>query len=217
MQGDKGRPADGWVVAPKNTALIVIDMQKTWVHPRGARYLPSSEEMIPKLKEVLSFCRTSKLPVIFLHTIKRKDLAEAGIFADLKPETHRPDDPWSNFEEAPGAEFHDSIRPKPGEITINKFRYNGFYGTELENILRRLGCNTIAISGVATNVCCGSTARDGAMRDFKVLFLSDCNAAFTEEEHQGTLDNFAKHFGLVLDSKAFIDRVRSATDQRIAG
>jgi isochorismate hydrolase len=55
------------------------------------------------------------------------------------------------------------------------------------------------------------------MRDFKVLFLSDCNAAFTEEEHQGTLDNFAKHFGLVLDSKAFVDRVRNATDQRIAG
>ncbi|MFQ5918212.1 MAG: cysteine hydrolase family protein, partial [Candidatus Binatia bacterium] len=200
-----------------NTALIVIDMQNMWVHPRGTRYLPSSEEMIPKLKEVLDFCRGSNIPVLFLHTIKRKDLADAGIFAELKPETHRPDDPWTNFEGAPGAEFHEGIRPLPGDITIGKFRYNGFYGTELENLLRRLGRDTIAISGVATNVCCGSTARDGAMRDFKVVFLSDCNAAFTSEEHESTLENFSKHFGLVMDSKTFMDRVRTDVSKRKTG
>jgi ureidoacrylate peracid hydrolase len=209
MQTKKERPADQWTVSPSNTALIIIDMQNMWVHPRGTRYLPSSEEMIPKLKELLSFCRSSRLPVIFLHTVKRKDLADAGVFADLKPETHQPDDPWSNFEGAPGADFHVSIQPLTSDITINKFRYNGFYGTQLENILRRLDCDTIAISGVATNVCCGSTARDGAMRDFKVIFLSDCNAAFTEAEHEATLENFAKHFGLVMDSKAFMDRIRT--------
>ena len=93
MHENKNRPADRWVISPENTALIVIDMQNAWVHPRGTRFLPSSEEMIPRLKEVLAFCRDSNVPVLFLHTIKRKDLAESGIFADLKPETHRPDDP----------------------------------------------------------------------------------------------------------------------------
>jgi ureidoacrylate peracid hydrolase len=155
--------------------------------------------------------------VLFLHTIKRKDLADAGIFAELKPETHRPDDPWTNFEGEPGAQFHEDIRPLSREITIGKFRYNGFYGTELENLLRRLGRDTIAISGVATNVCCGSTARDGAMRDFKVVFLSDCNAAFTSEEHESTLENFSKHFGLVMDSKTFMDRVRTDISKRKTG
>ncbi len=217
MSGNNIRPADGWVISPENTALIVIDMQNMWVHPRGTRYLSSSEEMIPKLKGVLDFCRRTNIPVLFLHTIKRKDLADAGIFAELKPETHRPDDPWTNFAGAPGADFHESIRPLHSDITIGKFRYNGFYGTELENLLRRLGRDTIAISGVATNVCCGSTARDGAMRDFKVVFLSDCNAAFTSEEHESTLDNFSKHFGLVMDSKTFMDRVRSDVSQRKTG
>ncbi len=217
MDENKKRPADRWVISPENIALIVIDMQNTWVHPRGSRYLPGSEEMIPRLKEVLTFCRDSNVPVLFLHTIKRKDLAEAGIFADLKPETHRPDDPWSNFEGAPGADFHEVIRPLPSDITIGKFRYNGFYGTELENILRRLGRDTIAITGVATNVCCGSTARDGAMRDFKVIFLSDCNAAFTSEEHESTLENFSKHFGLVMDSKTFMDRARTSEIRRKVG
>ena len=79
---------------------------------------------------------------------------------------------------------------------VKKFRYSGFYGTPLENLLRALGRDTIAITGVATNVCCDSTAR-GAMRDFKVVFLSDCSASFSPEEQDATLKNFEKHFGLV--------------------
>ncbi|MCH7570813.1 MAG: isochorismatase family protein [Deltaproteobacteria bacterium] len=72
MDENKKRPADRWVISPEKTALIVIDMQNTWVHPRGTRYLPSSEEMIPRLKEVLTFCRDSNVPVLFLHTIKEQ-------------------------------------------------------------------------------------------------------------------------------------------------
>ena len=73
--------------------------------------------------------------------------------------------------------------------------------------MRALGRDTIAITGVATNVCCDSTARDGAMRDFKVLFLSDCNASFSQEEQDATLSNFAKHFGVVMDSETLIKKL----------
>jgi ureidoacrylate peracid hydrolase len=90
---------------------------------------------------------------------------------------------------------------------VKKFRYSGFYGTQLENLLRALGRDTVAITGVATNVCCDSTARDGAMRDFKVVFLSDCSASFSQEEQDATLRNFEKHFGLVMDSRAFVARI----------
>ena len=75
---------------------------------------------------------------------------------------------------------------------VKKFRYSGFYGTPLENLLRALGRDMIAITGVATNVCCDSTARR-AMRDFKVVFLSDCSASFSPEEQDATLKNFEKH------------------------
>ena len=98
-------------------------------------------------------------------------------------------------------------RPASDDIVISKFRYSGFYRTQLENILRRLGRDTVAIMGVATNVCCDSTARDGGMRDFKVIFLSDCNAAASAEEHEAALKNFSKHFGIVMDSRSFMDRV----------
>ena len=201
------RAADRWQITPKNTALIVVDMQNIWVHPRGARYLPSSEDMVPKIQRLLQFCHSQKVPVIYLHTTKRKDLADVGIFADIKPQTHDADDEWSNFEGSPGAEIYEPVKPAADDILVKKFRYSGFYGTPLENLLRALGRDTIAITGVATNVCCDSTARDGAMRDFKVVFLSDCNASFSQEEQEATLNNFEKHFGVVMDSKALMARM----------
>lgn len=203
------RMADGWPVTKENAALIVVDMQNVWVNPKGSRYLASSEDVVPKIRELLDFCRTSKVPVIYLYTTKRKDLADAGIFADVKPGTHDVDDPWSNIEGEVGSEILDSVKPENSDIVIKKFRYSGFYGTELENILRHLKRDVIAVTGVATNVCCDATARDGAMRDFKVLFLSDANAAFTEEDQSYTLKNFGKHYGVVMDSDTFMRKLET--------
>ena len=207
MDENRPRAADQWQISRENTALIVVDMQNIWLHPRGTRYLPMSEKIIPNVKDLLAVCRRCRVPVIYLYTTKRKDLADVGIFADLKPESHRVDDPWSNFEGTPGAEIYEGVRPEPDDIVIKKFRYSGFYGTQLENILRKVGRDVIAITGVATNVCCDSTARDGAMRDFKAIVLSDCNAAFSSEEQEATLKNFSKHFGIVMDSQEFSNRL----------
>ena len=210
MNEPLSRGADRWPVTVRNTALIVVDMQNIWVHPRGARYLPMSEDIVPPIQELLRFCRSNGVPVIYLHTTKRKDLADAGIFADIKPQTHDADDEWSNFEGTPGAEIYEPVKPAPSDVLVKKFRYSGFYGTQLENLLRALGRDTIAVTGVATNVCCDSTARDGAMRDFRVLFLADCSASFSQEEQEATLRNFDKHFGVVMSADSFMDRLSSS-------
>jgi nicotinamidase-related amidase len=207
MNDPQSRPADSWKFTPANTAVLVVDMQNIWVHRRGARYLPTSEDIVPRIQELLRYCHNRKIPVVYLHTTKRKDLADAGIFADIKPQSHDADNEWSNFEGTPGAEIYEPLKPTQEDIVVKKFRYSGFYGTQLENLLRALGRDTIAITGVATNVCCDSTARDGAMRDFRVIFLSDCNAAFSQEEQDAALKNFEKHFGLVMDSRDFVARM----------
>ena len=214
MNPTQSRPADRWPITTKNTALIVVDMQNIWVHPRGTRYLPSSEDIVPKIRRLLDFCHAEKVPVIYLHTTKRKDLADVGIFADVKPQTHDADDEWSNFEGSVGAEIYEPVKPAADDILVKKFRYSGFYGTQLENLLRAMKRDTIAIAGVATNVCCDSTARDGAMRDFKVLFLSDCNASFSRAEQEATLGNFDKHFGVVMDSQTLLAKL---ADERKIG
>ncbi|HUC97952.1 MAG TPA: hypothetical protein VMR88_05700 [Candidatus Polarisedimenticolaceae bacterium] len=62
---------------------MVVDMQDIWVHPRGARYLPTSEDIVPRNHELLRYCHDRRIPVVYLHTTKRKDLADVGIFADI--------------------------------------------------------------------------------------------------------------------------------------
>ena len=207
------RPADHWPITPQNSALIIIDMQNIWVHPRGARYLPTSEDIVPKIRQLRDYCHKHGIPVIYLYTTKRRDLADVGVFADIKPQTHDADNEWNNFENTVGAEILETLKPGDEDIIVKKFRYSGFYGTQLENLLRAKGRDTIAITGVATNVCCDSTARDGAMRDFKVLFLSDGNASFSQEEQDATLKNFDKHFGVVMDSETLLARWQAA-DQK---
>jgi nicotinamidase-related amidase len=71
------------------------------------------------------------------------------------------------------------------------------------------------MAGVSTNVCVESTARDGFMRDYHILFLSDCTAAFSLEEHLMTLKNIDNFFGMVcssMDLMAFQSKRRLAVD-----
>jgi ureidoacrylate peracid hydrolase len=64
--------------------------------------------------------------------------------------------------------------------------------------LREKGIDTVLIAGTKTNVCCECTARDAMMLDYKVVMLSDCTAALSDEEHLATLENMIQQFGDVL-------------------
>jgi Isochorismatase family len=61
------------------------------------------------------------------------------------------------------------------DVILNKPRYGGFHGIDLERVLRSAGVDTVIISGIATNICCETTPREAAQRDFHVYFLSDCS------------------------------------------
>jgi ureidoacrylate peracid hydrolase len=79
-------------------------------------------------------------------------------------------------EGADSAQLHDELDVDPCDVILNKPRYGAFHATDLELILRSRGIDTVIISGIATNICCETTAREAAQRDFRVLFLSDGTA-----------------------------------------
>ena len=104
---------------------------------------------------------------------------------------------------APGAEIYEPVKPTADDILSSRsFATAAFTARSWRILLRAIGRDTIAITGVATNVCCDSTARDGAMRDFKVLVSVGLQCVFhSEAEQEATLNNFDKHFGVVMDSQ----------------
>ena len=87
-----------------------------------------------------------------------------------------------------------------GDLKVTKNRYSALIGqsSPLAGVLRQKGIDTLLIAGTKTNVCCECTARDAMMLDYKVVMLSDCTAALSDEEHRGTLENVIQQFGDVL-------------------
>ena len=57
---------------------------------------------------------------------------------------------------------------------MSKHRFSGFYGTDLDVILKGLGVETLVFTGCTTSVCVDSTLRDAFYRDYRCLLLSDC-------------------------------------------
>ena len=72
------------------------------------------------------------------------------------------------------------------------------FGSDPRQRLTEAGVDTVLIAGVATNVCCEATARDAMMLDFRVVLVSDCLAALSDDEHRATLETFIQQFGDVL-------------------
>jgi len=89
------------------------------------------------------------------------------------------------------------------DIIIVKNRYSALVpgSSTLERVLRALGVDTLLIAGTKTNVCCESTARDAMMLDFKVVLVSDCCAALSDDEHRATLETHIQQFGDVATAE----------------
>ena len=78
----------------------------------------------------------------------------------------------------PGVDIYPELAPAAGEHVIKKHRYSGFFGTDLDIILREWGVDTVIISGTTTENCCHATARDAMFRNYRVVFLSDATATY---------------------------------------
>ena len=188
----------GEKVAPGNAALVVVDVQQDFCAEEGvfgqAGYdLSMVREMVPHLRRLISAAREAGVPVIFVQAIY--DLV-------YLPPVWYERNARIGFEASRclsgtwGAEFHE-VGPLPGETVLRKHRYSAFVDTELDLILRSQEIRTLIVTGVATNICVESTARDAFMRDYYVVLADEACAAYQREMHQAALTNISVGFGTV--------------------
>ena len=113
---------------------------------------------------------------------------------------------------APGRQqVWPGLETAPEDLVLVKNRYSALVpgSSPLERVLRNLGIDTILIAGTKTNVCCESTARDAMMLDFKVVLVSDCCAALSDEEHRATLETHIQQFGDVATADRVLELLGS--------
>ena len=162
-------------IDPAKSAMIVVDMQNDFVAPGGGLETPAARAMVPRLVEALQICRGAGIKVIYTTHAHRRDGCDMGLFDDIHP-------PVANrtavVDGTPGIEIYSEVAPAAGEHVIKKHRYSGFFGTDLDIILREWGVDTVIISGTTTENCCHATARDAMFLNYRVVFLSDATATY---------------------------------------
>jgi biuret amidohydrolase len=205
-----------------NAAVVVVDIQNDFLVPGAPYESVPAREMIDDVNELLSVAREAGIPIIFTAHHHRADGSDLGAVAFLHPLTA---EGKAMVEGSTGVELYPKLDVQSGDYIIQKRRFSGFYATDLELLLRNLGVEVLVIAGVATNVCCESTARDAFFRDFKVVFLADGNGTFDHpdvgfgqfsagEVQAHTLTNIAMYFGEVADIAEVKERIRTAASAR---
>ena len=188
-------------------ALLVIDMQDEFVKPEWtSSWIPEATEQVPKIKMLIEHCRMKDIPVIytaFKNTHLFKDRPRTG---ELMPNRY----PYlgSDSEWFRDGNIWYELEPRESDIIIYKPSYGAFYDTPLETILKNLGKDTIIICGTLTNYCCGTTARQGYERGFKVIFGSDITSTDVPEMQEPELKVLRKGFAKVMSCEDIIKNLR---------
>ena len=115
----------------------------------------------------------------------------------------------------PGSDGHalwPGLDIRPQDLKVPKRRFGAFApgASALHEILQERGIDTLIVTGTATQVCCESTARDAMMLNYKVFFVSDGNATFSDQEHNATLSAMAHTFCDVTDTATILSLIAAA-------
>jgi ureidoacrylate peracid hydrolase len=100
------------------------------------------------------------------------------------------------------------------DLVVDKYRFGAFVpgASDLHEVLQRERIDTLIISGTLSNCCCESTARDAMQMNYKIIFVSDANAALSDAAHNATLENMAFLFGDVMSTAELLHCIaQSAT------
>lgn len=185
---------DYFELRPQTTALLVIDMQNSFVASGGVFQAPRGLAIIPNVDSLVNAARAAQRPVIW--TQSDHSPPGGGLILDRHPVIGKTPELWigdASFDLYPTME-----QPLPGEHRVVKHKYDAFHDTDLDRALRNLGCDTVVITGVATEICCESTARAAFFHDYKVVFLRDATAAFDPDVQDTTCDRMDAMFGRAM-------------------
>lgn len=202
------------------TAHVIVDLQVGFMAEGASVEVPVARDIVGNVNAISKAVREAGGTNVFLRftydpeepqawtswykfysTAKQTDTM-AGAFT-------RGADEWQLW---PG------LNVAPEDLVVDKTRFSGFIpGTsELDNVLKARGIDTLIITGTVTNCCCESTARDAMQMGYGILFVADGNAALTDAEHNGTLGSMTAIFADVVDTPHLLGLVAASRPMALA-
>ncbi len=153
------------------TAVIVVDMQNDFVKPGGKLVVPTAKDTIPSIRRLLEKARERNILIIYTKDTHYKRDPEFEIWGE-----HVVKGTW-------GWEIVDELKPLENDIVVEKTRYDGFYGTPIDDLLRVYGIRYVVIVGTVANICVLHTAGSAALRWYKVIVPLDGISALNDFDY----------------------------------
>jgi ureidoacrylate peracid hydrolase len=191
-------------VDPRHTALVVIDMQNDFIADEGliareGRDVSQAKEMAKRLPQLIKTARAAGVFIVFVRNVYSSEpnfyLSDVWLEQAARKRA-------GGYTRIPvctagswGGDFYGEVLPEAQDPIVTKHRYSAFYNTDLDTILRANGIRTVVFTGVVTNVCVETSAREAFVRDYYVVVASDGTAAYAQADHDMTLANIDRFFG----------------------
>lgn len=164
-------------------AVLVVDMLEDFVN--GALTCDMAKEIVPDVSRLVDAAREKNVPVIFSNDCHIK-----GVDKELEF--------WGDHAIAgtPGAEVIPELKADPEkDFIVPKRHYSGFFGTDLNILLRDLGVDTCVICGLHAHMCCRHTGADAYQYGFDLVIPEETTGSFTKEDYLGGLEYFKATYG----------------------
>ena len=185
-------------------AVIIVDMLEDGYTDRRAE--KEEEKIVLPVRDFLKQCRSLSLPVIFAcDSFLPGDFLFKG---RMKP---------CALRGTPGAAVLSDLEPAATDIVLPKRRFSAFFKTDLDQTLRTLGIDTVAVGGINTHFCVLATAFDAFCHDFTTILLEDMSAAYKKEFHLNFMDayRYSAVYPIfrVMNSREFLDACQGEEKQ----
>ncbi|MFQ5971896.1 MAG: isochorismatase family protein [Alphaproteobacteria bacterium] len=199
---------------PGATALVVIDMQGFFLSPGVPTEVPKARDIVPNINRLANAVRRAGGPVVWVRmTLSGEGESSWPSFFShvISPELGAK----MRTDLGEGSAHHrlwPDLDARPEDLHLEKTRFSAFIAgaSDIEARLRGRGIDTVLMTGTLTNVCCESSARDAMMLGFKVVMVSDANAARHDTEHAAALITFIQSFGDVRTTEEVIGLLAAA-------
>jgi len=186
-------------LVPEATALVVIDLQKGIV---GRALEPhTGAEVVSRSVEVANALRAKGGLVVWVRVAMHEILP---LPTDLQMR-----DPNAPPPPAEASELIEELGRQPQDVTITKRQCGAFYGTELEQMLRRHGVRTILMAGIATNFGVESTARQAQDMGYELVFVEDAMTTMKAEAHQFATEMIFPRMGRVRSAAVVLEALEA--------
>jgi len=162
-------------IDPATTALVIVDMQNDFVKQGGSLLVPDAETTVPAIKRLLDFARANQIQVVYSQDTHHKGDPEWEIWPE-----HCREGSW-------GWEIVAELAPTVDDTVLRKVRYDAFYGTPLDHLLRLWRVHTLVICGTVANISVQHTAASAALRWYGVVIPRDAISALEPFDLEASL------------------------------